>query len=311
MTSTTANQHPRVVDATTPTRLVVQRLRNTLRMNATTSLLGGLVAALVPGTLDRFLGTGHPGWVRLVGVGLAVFAIDVLVVAGTTAGTLRRWTAPIVAADAAWVLATGVTIAAGWYSTSGAVIVGAVGVMVAALAIRQHLSLRKLRRAPHLELLIEDPPVEVAHVEARIDAPTSDVWPVVIDHDLYGRLAPNLGSVRATGPNGPSLARVCSNRSGQKWSETCTLWDEGHRFDITVDTSDYPYPLVEMRGSWSVRPHSERGSLVAMDFRYQPTATLKGRAFAIVMQAAFPVVLRQIARGWRREALSRRREAAS
>jgi len=311
VTPTTANQHPLVVDATTPTRRLVQRLRNTLRVNATTSLLGGLAAAGVPGTLDRLLGTGHPGWVRLVGVGLAVFAIDVLVVAGATAATLRRWTAPIVAADVAWVLATGVTIAAGWYSTRGAVLVGAVGAMVAAFAIRQHSSLRELRHARHLDLLIEDPPVEVAHVETRIDAPAPDVWPVVIDHDLYGQLAPNLGSVRATGPNGPGLARVCSNRSGQKWSETCTLWDEGHRFEITVDTADYPYPLVEMRGAWSVRPHSERGSMVAMDFRYQPAATLKGRAFAIVMQAAFPVVLRQIMRGWRREALSRRQEAAS
>ena len=78
-----------------------------------------------------------------------------------------------------------------------------------------------------------------------------------------------------------------------------------------MDTSDYPYPLVEMRGSWSVRPDRAGSSTVELDFRYQAAATLKGRAFAIVMQAAFPVVLRRIMRGWRHEVQSRRVEAAS
>lgn len=311
MTSSTNLARDPLVDVTTPARVAGQRLRNTLRLNASTSLVGGLVAAIAPGVLDRLLGTGQPLWVRGVGIALGVFAIDVALVAASRTTRLWRFTPVIVLADVGWVAATIATIAAGWYNTAGAVLMATVGVAVAGFATRQLFTFRRLVEARGVDAINESPPVEVAHVEARVDASAEVMWEIVTDHELYGELAPNLGAVHATAPDGPALTRSCSNRSDQEWSESCTLWDDGHRFEIAVDTSDYPYPLSEMRGSWWVHQTDARASIVGMDFRYQPRPGIKGRVFAALMQAGFPIVLHRILRGWRREAIRRAGKVSS
>ncbi len=87
----------------------------------------------------------------------------------------------------------------------------------------------------------------------------------------------------------------------RRWSETCTLWAEGERFEFDVHTDGYPYPLAAMRGAWWVRAEHSDVSRVGMDFRYQPRSGMRGAVFAATMQAAFPLVLRRILRGWRAE----------
>ena len=299
----TASLHPPagpVVDGHTPARISAQGLRNVLRVNASMSMLLGGAAAVFAPRVDGLLGTGGPGWVRLVGLGLVTFGATVMFVAGRRTTSLRRWTPAVVAADAGWLTATTATIALGWFSGPGIAVMVTVGVFVGGCAIRQWSGVRRLR---HVDMtpIDEVPPVEVVHVQARVGAAATTVWPVLIDHELYGRLAPNLGAVRPTSTNGPELTRVCSTRGGTQWSETCTLWEEGRRFEIAVDTADYPYPLDEMRGSWWVTPSGDE-SLVGMDFRFRPTPGVRGAVFVVLMQLAFPVVLRRIIGGWRREA---------
>ena len=305
MTRTVSSESGPVVDATTPKRRAAQRLRNALRLNAVTSALGGAIAAIVPGVLDGILETGMPGWVRVAGLGLVVFALDVAVVAGSRTSWLSRATPFVVIADGAWVIASAATIGLGWYSTPGAAVVGGVAVMVGAFAVTQAQRLCVTRRIGAEHWIDESPPVEVAHSERRIPAPSGTMWSIITDHELYGSLAVNLGTVEATGANGPDLTRTCSNRGGRSWDEACTDWVDGARYEVAVDTSDYPYPLTVMRGSWWVQPVRDGASVVGMDFRYQPDASLRGRVFAVVMQAGFPVVLRRILRGWEREATRR------
>ncbi|MGD9702877.1 MAG: SRPBCC family protein [Ilumatobacteraceae bacterium] len=291
-----------VVDGHTPTRLAAQRLRNTLRLNAATSLAGGALAAVAPSRVDGWLDTGHAGSVRVVGLGLAVFVVGVVITAGARMSRLLRWVPVVVVGDAVWVLASVVTIFAGWYAVAGDLIVGAVAVMVAAFAFAQCAGwLRTRSSIVDLVAVDEAPPVEVVHVERQVSVDPGRAWAIVTDHDLYGRLAPNLSRVHATTGNGPGLERTCTNRKGHAWTESCTLWDDGHRFDIAVDTSNYPYPLDVMSGSWSVtaHPHDPNRCTVGMDFRYQPTRSIAGRLFAGLMQAAFPFVLRRIVAGWR------------
>lgn len=119
-------------------------LRTTLRLNAATSLLGGLAAMAAAGPVDRLLGTGEPGWVRLVGAGLVLFAGGVAATSGATVDRLARRTPVISAADATWVAASAATIAAGWYSAGGTAIVAAVAVAVAAFCARQLILVRRL-----------------------------------------------------------------------------------------------------------------------------------------------------------------------
>jgi hypothetical protein len=54
------------------------------------------------------------------------------------------------------------------------------------------------------------------------------------------------------------------------WNETCVLWQENRRYSYRVDTSDYPYPLRYMQGTWEVEPVAG-GTLITMRFDYTVT----------------------------------------
>lgn len=252
MDSTTTGL-PSISTLHSPARRSAQRLRNILRLNAATSMVTGLVMTIAPSAVDRILGTGQPGWVRVVGLGLFVFAVEVAVVAGSRTSRLTRWSPMIIAADTAWVATSVATTAAGWFAPQGAALAAATAGMVATFAVLQWRHYARLRHASSTEIE-EQPPIEITAFATTIVAPTDQVWLVITDHDLYGRLAPNLSAVQATGPDGPGLTRTCTSRNGQEWHETCTLWDNGHRYEVAVDTSSYPYPLTQMRGAWYVEP---------------------------------------------------------
>lgn len=276
--------------------LVATRLRNVLRANAVVSGLCGLAAVAAAGWIGDLRGASTIA-VRVVGIGLVLFAIGV----GRASGARHRRLAIsgrlIGVADAGWVVATAGLVAAGTLSRTGVGLAVAVGVVVAAFAALELHGARAVAAAPPLSDVT--PPLEAITASIDVAAPPHRAWAVVTDHELYGRLAPNLGRVEPTTPNGPDLARRCTNRRGQSWSESCTLWDDGHRFAVAVDTSDYPYPLQTVRGSWSVDRLAAGGSRLAMTFLFQPRPGLRGRLFAWAMHAAFPLVVRRILRGWR------------
>lgn len=119
-------------------------LRLVLRANAATSGLGGLTALLAGGATAELLGTGDTTWVRIVGAGLVAFAVFVAVIASSSTKRLRQEVPVISAGDLAWVVGTIATIALGWYSTRGALAMGAVGAMVGAFAVTQARFVRRL-----------------------------------------------------------------------------------------------------------------------------------------------------------------------
>ena len=226
-----------VVDEQTPVRVAEQRLRNTLRINALTSTLGGLVCVLAGGWTSTTLGTRHAGLVRLVGLGLVVFAVGVAAVAGSRVSKLSRWAPVVSTADAVWVVATVATVGAGWYSAIGVAVVGGVALMVGGFGLAQFRASRHLCSVVAtrpMSMFDEVPPVEVAHVERTVRSGREVAWAVVTDHELYGRLAPNLSAVHVQSGTGAGMVRVCSNKSGEEWSETCAVWDEGERFEVNV-----------------------------------------------------------------------------
>ncbi len=121
-----------------------RRLRTVLRLNASSSMAAGVLLAAVPDRIDELLDTGHPGWVRLVGLGLLPFAALCLWVARSSARVLRSTTPWIVTGDVAWVVVSVATVLAGWYSTAGSVAVLAMAAAVDLFALLQWMSWRKL-----------------------------------------------------------------------------------------------------------------------------------------------------------------------
>ena len=277
-------------------------LRDVLRVNAGVSGLTGSAAAVAAGPIADLLGVASAP-VRVIGIGLVLFAVGVGWVAGIRHRRLPAEARLIGAADVLWVAATVVAIAAGTLSTVGVGVAIAVGLVVGTFAVLELRGASAVVAQPGPPP-DTSPPFEALSMAGPVDAPVEVAWRVVTDHDLYGALAPNLGRVEVTSENGPGLARRCYDNRGRGWVETCTLWDDGRRFAVAVDTSDYPYPLSVMQGSWWVEPLGPSRSQVGMTFLFQPRPGLRGRLFVLVMHAAFPFVLRRIIRGWRKAAMS-------
>lgn len=276
------------------------RLRGVLRGNAAFSATGGLIALGAFGPIDALLGTGNRPAVAATGVGLLGFALLVLGVAGLEPRRLLARTVAVSAADLAWVAATAVLIVRADLEAGGVALLIGVAATVATFAGMQ---LRLRAGAAGIEAQ-GSPIAERVDIERRVAATAREVWPLLTDHELYGRLAPNLSRVEVLDGAGAGMQRRCHDSLGRGWNETCTLWDDGHQFAVEVDTSDYPYPLAVMRGSWAVVPAGE-GSTISMHFEFVPEPNGRGGVFAAVMLLGFQPVLRRILRGWERQLATR------
>lgn len=263
-------------------------LRAALRTNAAFSLLSGLVLACC-------------GWWYLpllpAGMAVAGFGLVVAGIAAVPANQLRRKAIPVIVADMLWVTASIIVVAEVRLPAAVAIAAGVVAAAVAVLAGWQTAGLAATRPS--------DPLADLDIIEAsrHLPVPPHRVWPLLTDDRLYGRLAPNLSSVEVISQPGETLRRRCTSTSGRHWQETCTLWDEGRRYAVEVDTSAYPYPLTVMRGLWQVDPRSP-GSTITMRFALQATPTIRGGLFVLFMRLMFGPALSRIFKGWEREALS-------
>lgn len=285
-------------------RRAATRLRNLLRCNALFSMVTGLVAAVAGGPVAELSGLDQ-GWVvRVLGGSLVAFAGLVFVVSGVRTSLLRPASLVVSIGDLGWVAGTLVTFALRWLSTSGVAAMVATGVVVLGLGLAQLRARAAAARAIGASEADYDevPPVEIVTFDRRAAVTAEQLWPVMIDHELYAKLALNLKAATSLTPDGFGFQRSCTDASGRSWSETCTLWEPGRRFDVDVDTSDYPYPLARMQGSWRVEPADPSGSIVGMTFAFQPTPGIRGRLFVAVMHLAFPPILKRIVRGWIRAA---------
>lgn len=128
----------------TPSTETTARQRTLLRVDAAVCALLGLPAALAPAAVADLLGTdASTTLIRVVGIALVLYALDLAVVSRLA----DRWQRPVTLAagvgSLAWTAATVAAVALGAFSTSVAVVALVVGVGVAELGV---LQLRAARR---------------------------------------------------------------------------------------------------------------------------------------------------------------------
>lgn len=281
-------------------RQAATSLRNRLRMNTGFSLATGVLGLALTEPIADLFDVDESWIIRAVGAALVGFAFVVLAISGTTTKTLAKLGAGISIADFGWVVGTAAVIGLGWLSTGGAVVMAAIAAVVLGLGVAQ---LRARRRtldalAATSAKLDESPPIETHGFEREVRGTPEELWPIITDHALYAKLALNLKAAENLTANGPGFERACTDSVGRTWSETCTLWDPGRRFDVDVNIDDYPYPLQMMQGSWSVDPLDTTTSTVGMAFAFQPKPGIAGRVFSPFMHLLFPPILNRIAKGW-------------
>ncbi len=268
-----------------------------LRVNAVYSLTTGSLALVARESVSSALAVPTAG-VAVLGGGLLAFGLLVgwLAAGGRATAGAGLW---IAAADATWVATVGLFIFVAEPPSTGALLALAVSVPVATLAVLQMLAALRLAR-PGLRSVEWSQDVNVSPV---------DLWPVITDHQLYAELAPNLSRVELapTGPDASAYWRRCWDVRGKHWDETLRTWEPPYAYAVDVATTagDYPYPLTELRGLWSVIDSDTGGATITMRFEFRPRSGLAGAAFATLLSRSAPGMMRRIIDGWEREARSR------
>ena len=131
-----------------------------------------------------------------------------------------------------------------------------------------------------------EPTVPTFEAERYVHTTRERAWEVVSDVANLGDHAPNLSKTEVLDGAGEGMVRRCYNKSGSGWNERCTLWQPGYRYMMEVDTSDYPYPLSKMRGTWEVKERSG-GALIHLRYDYEMKHGPVGAVLAALMRPVF------------------------
>ena len=146
--------------------------------------------------------------------------------------------------------------------------------------------------------------METFQIERRIDAPRAQAWEVLSDLDGWGAHAPNLSRTEVIEGAAEGAVRRCYNNSGKGWTETCTLWQPGRRYVMEVDTSDYPYPIRVMRGTFSVDDDGA-GCLAKLRFDYEFKYGILGRVLGVMARPMLSHTCKRLLDSLEAEMLSR------
>lgn len=250
-------------------------LRAALASNAVFSAGSGLLLVLLPGPVNAQLGLDLAWLMPLLGLGLLVFAADLLHQA--TRPRLASWRALYAsAADGIWVLGSLALVALlpAYFSAGGITLVLAVAALVLVMGCWQLIGIHRLHRvggSGHYRHCI------ACHTEVPAEA----MWGVLRELGAIERYMPDLARSELSGAPGIGAIRNCEDRAGRQWRETCTDWQEGRGFTLRFATEapDFPFPASAMIGGWEVLP-DDRGCTVMVWWELQPRPA---RAAALIM----------------------------
>jgi hypothetical protein len=269
----------------------IQPLRDLQRINAAFSASTGIVMAATSGWLSRRIDLPRPV-VAVLGVGLIGWSALLVVLAVQPARRLVPFGRLVAAGDATWVIGSAALVVIADPTELGAFLVAVPGIVVAGFAIA---GLRLGRRARPYS---GDDRTEILFHSVAIDASTADAWQLVLDADLYARLAPNLTQISVAADE---CSRSCTDTRGKTWTETMLLDHERHVQQIDVDVTEHPMPLDELAATISVHD-DPTGSRIDIAFTYVTRASIKGLVTSSVLPVLGRRLLRPITRGWARHA---------
>ena len=140
--------------------------------------------------------------------------------------------------------------------------------------------------------------MNVFEISRLVHAPKEIVWEVISDVEGYADIAPNLAKATILSGEGQGMVRQCWDTRGGTWRENCILWQEGRAYSMQVDTSDYPYPLLSMQGTWSLAEQAD-GVLITMRFEYQMKYGMVGWVMhEALFRRQFPKICEELLDNW-------------
>lgn len=221
-----------------------------LLANAVFSVVCGLLMLVWPGFIENLLGIQAPLLLRLVGLGLLVFAVDL--VHQATRPRLATWRALYASvSDFLWVITSvvGLLLFSDLFSLTGVVLLLIVAGVVLAFACWQIWGIDFAHRA-------DNPALHRHCLVVRTEAPAAAMWDVIRRMGDIQNYMPSLVSSEILDSKAPGVGAVrrCTDRSGRCWAEECVDFESGHSFTMrfVTEAPDFPFPATTMVGGWKV-----------------------------------------------------------
>lgn len=283
-------------------------LRRVLLANALFSAISGLaclvaaqgIADALFATDFSLLGLSPSETIFELGIGLLAFAMLVAFVAKRSL-LGRGWAKLVIAADLLWILDSAILLAvySGHFTPFGFEIVLIITVIVALFALGQSVGLALLYQGESDIRVARSGDRTTLTASLTTAAPAERVWQVMSDQERYADVADNISQVEILEGQGAGMIRRCRDNDGKAWTETCTLWDEGHAFAFRVHTeaADYPYPIAGLAGTWSLTSDGP-GTRITMTFDIQAKPGLVNGLLFRLTAAPFAKICDRLLHKW-------------
>jgi hypothetical protein len=272
----------------------VQPVRNLQRLNAAFSAAIGGAMAAASGWLSPHVDIPRSILI-MSGVGLIGWAALLVVLAVQPQRLLFPLARLVAAGDAVWVIGSAALIAVADPTTVGAFLVASAAAVVLGFAVAGVL---RLRRARPVSL---DDRTEILFGSVTVATTPDTAWEMVLDADLYARLAPDLTAIHVAPDD---CSRTCTDTRGNTWSEVMHLDHRRHIQRLDVDTTDHPMALDALAATISVHD-DPAGSRIDAAFTYVTTSSITGLATSATLPVLGGHLLGQITRGWKQHAAHR------
>ncbi|WP_050931771.1 SRPBCC family protein [Aestuariivita boseongensis] len=274
-------------------------------MNAVFSLAIAAGLLLAPASAAGLL-FAQPAWwqpisLRLLGVGLLLFGMALILLAKHRFLS-KAQVMLITTMDIGWVVGSAILLfaAGSLFSSFGQAAVAAVAGLVAIFALGQYAGAQTIVPPLSKASVTAAGDKILARVSRTVKAPEDVVWRVMNDHAGYADVAANLSKVEVVQGDGLGMQRRCYGPKGENWLETCDLFEDGraYGFRIHTDAPDYPYPISDLHGEWSVSSE-ESGSSFTIQIEAKPKGSFLTRAlFKLAAKQQFKAVLADLADAW-------------
>jgi Polyketide cyclase / dehydrase and lipid transport len=235
-------------------------LRVALFINAVFSATCALLLLTLPELVGDLLGLQIPFILRLVGVGLLFFSVDL--VHQATQLWLTTWRVLYASiGDFLWVIGSmlGLLLFPRLFSVTGVAIVIVVALVVFAFGIWQIWGIDRTHRS-------ENPALRRHCLVVRTKVPAVDMWNVIKRMGDIQNYMPSLVRSEILNGKAPGVGavRYCTDKAGRSWSEECIHFEPGYSFTMRFisEAPDFPFPASVMFGGWEVIPMGRESDVV-------------------------------------------------
>lgn len=241
-------------------------LRIALMANAVFSLSCAMSMVFNSSIVEEILGIQAPLLIQSVGIGLVVFAVDLLHQA--TRKRVVTWRSLYSStADFLWVLATLILLGIfpNALSSSGNLLAIAIAITVFTFGVWQLWAIQRAHQLPTGEYRL--------CVPVFVNVPAKEMWNVVSNLGDIKKYAAALKSSVVLNRQTPGVGavRACEDHSGQRWSEECVQFEDNRSFVLRFvsEAPDFPFPVQTMIGGWEIVPW-DRGTQIMVWWELMP-----------------------------------------